>query len=82
MKDWTLIAALLLAGCTTTNVALSTADKSAIDAGTIQIVRLLPNRAEITLDGKRYVGQWSESRCFTTECRGEFNNVLKPLLSG
>jgi hypothetical protein len=77
MKYWIFITALLLAGCTTTNVALSPADKAAIGAGTLQIVWLLPNRAEITLDGKRYVGEWSDGRCFTPECRGEFRNVLK-----
>ncbi len=80
MKHWKLSALLafsVLTGCATTDVALSSADKPEAGAGALQIVWLLPNRAEIRLDGKRYVGEWNDSRCFTPECRGEFRNVLK-----
>jgi len=37
----------------------------------------LPNTAEVQLDGKRYVGEWADSRCFTPQCRGAFFNVPK-----
>lgn len=80
MKHWKLSALLafsVLTGCATTDVALSSADKPEAGAGALQMVWLLPNRAEIRLDGKRYVGEWNDSRCFTPECRGKFRNVLK-----
>jgi hypothetical protein len=61
---------LLLTGCATTGVALSSADQPEASTGTVQIAWLRPNRAQIRLDDKRYVGEWSESRCFwPTTCR-------------
>lgn len=78
MKTWTMtLLPLLLAGCATTKVSLSPVDEAIAGTGTLQIVWLLPNTAEILLDGKRYVGEWSGSRCFTSQCRGEFWNVPK-----
>lgn len=78
MKYW-MIALLSLAvtGCATTEVALTSDGKSQAGAGTLQLVWLLSNRAEIALDSKRYVGEWADSRCFTSQCRGEFFNVPK-----
>lgn len=67
----------LLAGCTTTDVALSPPGNAEAGTGTLQVVWLLPNTAEIRLDGMRYVGEWSDGRCFTPECRGVFRNVSK-----
>jgi hypothetical protein len=76
----TLIIALLAiaaTGCATTNVALTADDKPQAGSGALQLVWLWPNQAEIQLDGKRYVGEWTDSRCFTSQCRGEFFNVPK-----
>lgn len=67
----------LAAGCATTEIALTSGGKPEAGAGTLQLVWLWPNRAEIQLDGKRYVGEWADSRCFTPQCRGEFFNVPK-----
>jgi hypothetical protein len=50
----------LTAGCATTEVALTSDGKPQAGAGTLQLVWLWPNRAEIVLDGKRYVGEWAE----------------------
>lgn len=80
IKLWKLLTPLaisLLAGCGTTNVALSEAGKPEAGAGTLHIAWLGPDRAEIVLDGRRYVGEWADSRCFTPQCRGEFFNVPK-----
>ncbi len=68
---------LVLGGCATTDVALTSADKPDAGSGTLQMVWLFPNTAEVQLDGKRYVGEWADSRCFTPQCRGEFFNVPK-----
>lgn len=65
----------LLAGCATPEGGR--ADPSAALAGTLQLLRVGPERAEIELDGKRYVGEWADGRCFTSQCRGEFFNVPK-----
>ncbi len=78
MKHWklaTLLALGLLTGCATTDVALSTPEKPGSGAGSLKLVWLISTSAEIQLDGKRYVGEWSDSRCFTVQCRGEFFNV-------
>jgi hypothetical protein len=80
MKHWkltTLLALGLLTGCATTDVALSTPEKPESGAGTLKLVWLFPNSAEIQLNDMRYVGEWSDSRCFTVQCRGEFFNVPK-----
>jgi len=76
MKYWMMaLLSLSLTGCATTEVALTSDGKP--EAGTLQLVRLGPNQAEIALDGKRYAGEWADSRCFTPQCRGEFFNVPK-----
>jgi hypothetical protein len=76
MKYWMMaLLTLSLMGCATTEVALTGDGKP--EAGTLQLTWLEPNRAEIALDGKRYVGEWADSRCFTPQCRGEFFNVPK-----
>ncbi len=78
MKYWMMVLmALVVTGCASTEVALTRDGKPEAGAGTLQLVWLGPNRAEITLDGKRYVGEWADSRCFTPQCRGEFFNVPK-----
>lgn len=78
MKYW-MIALLSLAvtGCATTQVALTSDGKPQAGTGSLQLVWLWPNQAEIALDGKQYVGEWADSRCFTSQCRGEFFNVPK-----
>ena len=68
---------LALGGCAGSNVALTPANQADTGSGTLQMVWLLPNTAEVQLDGKRYVGEWADSRCFTSACRGEFFNVPK-----
>ncbi len=68
---------LALGGCAGGNVALTSANQADAGSGTLQMVWLLPNTAEVQLDGKRYAGEWADSRCFTPECRGEFFNVPK-----
>jgi hypothetical protein len=72
-----LLTTMLLTGCAITDVALTSADKPEAGVGTLKMVWLLPNTAEIQLDGKRYAGEWADSRCFTPECRGEFRNITK-----
>ena len=66
---------LVLGGCATTNVALTSADKPDAGSGTLQLVWLFPNTAEVQLDGKRYAGEWADRRCSTPQCLGEFSNV-------
>lgn len=76
MKHWKLaaLAALsLLAGCAGTGAP--SVDKTVAYAGTVQLARLTAQRAEIVLDGTRYLGEWRERRCFTPECRGAFWNI-------
>ena len=65
----------LLGGCSTTNLDLSSADSHEANAGTLTLTWLFPKSAEVLLDGKRYVGEWSDRRCLTPECRGEFESV-------
>ncbi len=78
MSKWKMVfLPFLVAGCATTEVALTSNEKSEAGTGTLQLVWLWPNRVEIALDGKRYVGEWADSRCFTPQCRGEFFNVPK-----
>lgn len=78
MKHWMIASlALSIAGCATTEVALTGDGISQAGAGTLELVWLWPNRAEIQLDGKRYAGEWADSRCFTPQCRGVFFNVAK-----
>lgn len=68
---------LMLAGCSTTHVALSNAEQPGAGAGILRIAWLGPDRAEILLEGKAYVGEWADSLCFTPQCRGVFFNVAK-----
>lgn len=80
MKHWkisTLSALSLLAGCASTDVALSSADKLKAGAGTLKIGWSRFSSAQIRLDGKIYVGEWRDSRCFTRECLGEFRNIQR-----
>jgi hypothetical protein len=78
MKHWkifTLFALSLLTGCASTDVALSSAGNPDAGAGTLKIGWSRFSSAEIRLDGKIYVGEWRDSRCFTRECLGEFRNI-------
>ncbi len=80
MRHWKITALLaigLLSGCSTTNLELSSADNPKADTSTLTLIWLYPKSAEIMLDGKRYVGEWSDRRCFTQECHGEFLGVLR-----
>lgn len=72
-----LLALGLLVGCSSTNLNLSSADSHKAYAGTLTLTWLYPKSAEVLLDGKRYVGEWSDRRCFTQDCRGEFVGVLR-----
>ncbi|WP_018506903.1 hypothetical protein [Thiobacillus thioparus] len=80
MKHWkisTLFALSLLTGCASTDVALSSADKPEAGAGTLKIGWSRFSSVQIRLDGKIYVGEWRDSRCFTRECLGEFRNIQR-----
>ncbi len=70
-----LLAFASLGACSTTDLALSSADKPNANMGTLKLVWLYPKSAEILLDGKRYTGEWSDRRCLTPECRGEYESV-------
>jgi len=79
MRHWkitTLLVISLLVGCSTTNLDLSSADNHEANAGSLTLTWLFPKSAEVLLDGKRYVGEWSDRHCLTPECRGEFESVL------
>jgi hypothetical protein len=65
----------LLSGCGTTNLTLSSADAAKASAGTLTLAWTSPKSAETLLDGKRYAGEWSDRRCLTPECRGEYESV-------
>lgn len=73
LKFAVLTALGLLAGCAGTGSP--PAEEAVAYAGTVQLVRLAAQRAEIVLDGRRYIGEWRERRCFTPECRGAFWNI-------
>lgn len=47
----------------------------AASAGTLTIAWLEPYDMEVQLDGKRYVGAWISSPCFTDACRGAYRDV-------
>ncbi|KAB2311463.1 hypothetical protein F8A87_06545 [Betaproteobacteria bacterium SCN2] len=65
----------LLVGCSTTNLDLSSADNHKAYAGSLTLTWQYPKSAEILLNGKRYVGEWSDRRCITPTCRGEYESV-------
>ncbi|MEW6119314.1 MAG: hypothetical protein AB1593_04410 [Pseudomonadota bacterium] len=66
-----------LAGCAGLGQSPTAADGLAPDAGFLKLMHPAAALAEVSLDGKRYVGEWHERRCFTTECRGVFWNIGK-----
>ncbi len=70
-----LLAFAMLSACSTTDLALSSMENQDADVGTLKLVWLYPKSAETLLDGKRYAGEWSDRRCLTSECRGEYENV-------
>ncbi|MDP2433232.1 MAG: hypothetical protein Q8O33_14570 [Pseudomonadota bacterium] len=77
MKRLMLILPLIaLAGCAS-NVALKDASDATRAMGTLTLTWLHSNTMEVTLDGKRYVGEWDSERCFNVECRGDYSNVTK-----
>jgi hypothetical protein len=77
MKRLMLILPLIaLAGCAS-NVALKDASDATQAVGTLTLTWLIHNSMEVTLDGKRYVGEWDSERCLNVECRGVYGNVPK-----
>lgn len=78
MKLLTILSVLLLTGCAS-NVALKDADDTTQAVGTLYLRWLQPNAIEVTLDGKRYEGDWTMNRCLLSdsECRGPYRNVPK-----
>ena len=62
-----------LAGCATP-VAL-TAPEGASNTGRLTLTWLEPHAMEVRLEGKRYMGEWSSSACFTDQCRGIYRDV-------
>lgn len=65
----------LLAACATP-VAF-TGPEGALIAGTLTVGWLEPRAMEVQLEGKRYMGEWSSSACFTDACRGIYRDVLR-----
>jgi hypothetical protein len=63
----------LLAACASP-VAL-TGPEGAMAAGTPTMSWLEPHAMEVRLEGKRYVGEWRSSACFTDACRGTYRDV-------
>lgn len=76
MKLLTILPLLLLAGCAS-NVALKDANDATQAVGILHLAWLQPNSMEVSLDGKRYVGEWDSERCLNVECRGAYRNVSK-----
>lgn len=77
MKRLMLILPLLaLAGCAS-NVALKDDSNATQAVGTLTLTWLQPNSMEVTLDGKRYVGEWDSERCLDAECRGAYRAMSK-----
>lgn len=46
-------------------------------ADEVHLTWLHGKRMEVVLEGQRYVGAWSDKRCFTPQCRGVYRNVLR-----
>ncbi len=67
---------IALTGCAS-NVALKDASDATQAVGTLTLTWLIHNSMEVTLDGKRYVGEWDSKRCLNVECRGVYGNVAK-----
>lgn len=65
----------LLGGCSATRLDLSSTDNHETYAGSLTLTWLYPKSAEVLLNGKRYVGEWSDRRCLTPACRGEYEGV-------
>lgn len=65
----------LLAACASPVVL--TGPEGAMAAGTLTVSWLEPHAMEVRLEGKRYMGEWSSSACFTDECRGIYRDVLR-----
>ena len=77
MKRLMLILPLIaLTGCASSVVLKDAADTPQA-MGTLTLTWLLNNYMEVTLDGKRYVGEWDSERCLDVECRGGYSNVSK-----
>lgn len=77
MKRLMLILSLItLTGCAS-NVPLKDASDATQTMGTLTLTWLVHNSMEVTLDGKRYVGEWDNEHCLEAECRGVYWNVPK-----
>lgn len=70
-----LSAIALLSACSTTSLGLSSADNPNAYAGSLTLTWVYPKSAEVLLNGKRYVGVWSDRQCLTPACRGEYDGV-------
>lgn len=75
MKNWLLVFLLPLISACATPVGLTGPDAPTSSAGTLNLAWLAPNSMEVVLDGQRYEGEWTSSRCYTDACRGVYRNV-------
>jgi len=78
MKLHALVATLLViavAGCAT-NVALTGIDTPVAGSGTLHFEGFEPHVIDITLDGKRYRGEWASKLCTTDACGAGYTHVL------
>lgn len=64
----------LLAACASP-VVLTAPEGATQATGTLTLTWLEPHALEVTLDGKRYVGEWTSQICSTDECRGVYRDV-------
>jgi len=67
---------LILTGCAS-NVALKDSADVTQAVGTLSLSWLQANSMEVTLEGKRYVGEWTSEPCLNEYCRGVYRNVQK-----
>jgi hypothetical protein len=72
-----LLASAVLAGCASMDVALSRPDTPETAGGTLNLVWIFSNRAEIRMAGLRYAGEWTDERCLSAECRTAFAPVSR-----
>lgn len=77
MKTWhPLLLLPLLAACAGPGPT-SHRDAGPMAAEAVTLTRLEPQAMEAWLEGTRYVGDWTSTRCFTDACRGDFRSVLR-----
>lgn len=75
MKNWLLLSLLPLIGACTTPIGLTGPDATTPGVGTLYLTWLAANSMQVDLDGQRYEGKWTSTRCYTDICRGVYRNV-------